>query len=55
MSEKNIRPKTTSYQTPFVFSVSVFVLNYLPKNEFTVKHGSDLCNFYSKVMFRVFL
>ena len=38
---------TISYQKPFVFSVSVFCSQI----KFTAKNWSDLCNFYSKLIF----
>ena len=41
-----------SYQKLFVFSVSVFLFsNIYPKIKFMAKNWSDLCTFYSKVIF----
>ena len=43
---------TISYQKPFVFYVSVFCSqNIYTKIKVTTKSWSDLCNFYSKVIF----
>ena len=44
---------TISYQKPFVFFFGFCVMfsNMYPKIEFIAKNWSDLCNFYSKVIF----
>ena len=43
---------TISYQKAFVFSVfCVLFSNIYTKIKFTAKSSSDLCNFYSKVIF----
>ena len=43
---------TISYQKPFVFSVPVFCSQICTlKLKFIAKNWSDLCNFYSKVIF----
>ena len=42
---------TISNQNPFVFSVSVLFSNIYIKIKLTAKYWSNLCNFYSKVIF----
>ena len=42
---------TISYQKPFFSCFCVLFSNSYPKIKLTVKHWSDLCNFYSKVLF----
>ena len=43
---------TISYQKPFVFfCFCVLFSNMYPKIKFIAKYWSDLCNFYSKVIF----
>ena len=45
-----------SYQEVFAFSVSLLVFsdNY-SKNNFTVKSGSEVCNFFNDLYFSIFL
>ena len=42
---------TIFYQKPFVISVCVLFSNIHPKIKFMANNWSDLCNFYSKVIF----
>ena len=45
---------TISNQKPFLFCFSVLLSNIYSKIKFMAKNWSDLCNFYSKVIFGVF-